>query len=123
MAAELLGNGLKLRRQRKMPEIFEYLGWCSWDALQIRVSHQGLLEKAKEFKEKKIPVHFAIIDDMWANVPNLVGLPADISFGEMVGEMHKSKLACFEGDHNRFPKGMKAAIDDLKQAGIPKVGT
>ena len=122
IAADLLGNGLKLRHQRKMPETFEYLGWCSWDALQIRVSHQGLLEKAKEFKEKHIPVHFAIIDDMWANVPNLVGLPEDISFGEMVGEMHRSKLACFEGDHNRFPEGMKAAIDDLKKAGIPKVG-
>jgi len=122
IVASLLANGLKLREQRKMPKVFEYLGWCSWDALQIRVSHEGLLEKAREFKEKEIPIHFAIIDDMWANVPGLVGLPEDIPFGEMVLEMHKSKLKCFEGDHIRFPEGMKAAINDLKKAGIPKVG-
>ena len=38
-AAKLLDNGLKMRSERVMPEIFKYFGWCSWDALQIRVIH------------------------------------------------------------------------------------
>lgn len=53
---ELLGNGLKLREGKKVPEVFNYLGWCSWDSMQIRVNHEGLLEKAREFKEKNVPV-------------------------------------------------------------------
>ena len=121
-AAVLLGNGLRMREERQVPEVFEYLGWCSWDSMQIRVSHEGLLEKAREFQEKKVPVHFAIIDDMWADCPHLKEIPQDASFRDMVVEMHKSTMRTFEGDPERFPKGMASAIADLKAAGIPKVG-
>ena len=122
LAAELLGNGLLLREDRKMPEALNYLGWCTWDAFHFRVSHKGLLEKAKEFKEKNVPVRFAILDDMWADVPSLKELPCDIPFRDMVNVMHQSRIRSFEGDSERFPKGMQAAITDLKAAGIPTVG-
>ena len=121
-AARLLDNGLRMREERKLPEVFEYLGWCSWDSMQIRVSHEGLLTKAKEFADKGVPVHFAIIDDMWADCPHLAEIPEDSSFVDMVHEMHRSKMRSFNGDPKRFPKGMAAAIADLKAAGIPEVG-
>ena len=119
---ELLGNGLKLREEKAVPEVFNYFGWCSWDSMQIRVNHEGLLEKAREFKQKNIPVHFAIIDDMWADVPALNEVPIDTDFRSMVGVMHASKLRSFAGDPKRFPKGMAATIADLKKEGIPTVG-
>ena len=119
-AARLLG--LPLRQERAMPEVFEWLGWCSWDALQIRVNHKGLLEKAEEFRRKQVPVHFGIIDDMWADVPALNEIPEDASFRDMVKAMHASKLRAFRGDPNRFPRGIEQAVVDLKAAGIPKVG-
>ena len=121
-ACKLLDNGLKLRKEKTVPEVFHYLGWCSWDALQIRVSHEGLMKKVSEFGEKKVPVHFAIIDDMWADVPNLNQVPEGISFGDMVRAMHASKMRSFEGDPKRFPKGMAAAIADMKAGGIKEVG-
>ncbi len=121
-AARLLGNGLKMREERPCPEVFDYLGWCSWDAFQIRVNHEGLIEKAREFKEKSIPIHYAIIDDMWADVPNFANIPENAAFGNMVREMHASKLRTFEGAPERFSKGMKAAVSDLKDEGIPSVG-
>ena len=102
-AAALLGNGLKLRGERNYPEVLEYLGWCSWDAFQIRVSEAGLLEKAAEFRDKQVPVRFAIIDDMWADVPHLKKIPPEIGFSDMVREMHKSPIRSFEGDPVRFP--------------------
>ncbi|MBQ8309382.1 MAG: hypothetical protein IJX80_00030 [Clostridia bacterium] len=111
-----------LRAERECHDLFNWLGWCSWDAFQIRVTHKKLLQKAAEFKEKGIPVHYAIIDDMWADVPHLAELPPDIEFGPQVCEMHASPLRDFEGDPVRFPKGMRAAVEDLKAAGIPKVG-
>ncbi len=122
IAAELLGNGLKMRDERPCPEVFDYLGWCSWDAFQIRVNHKGLLDKAKEFKEKNVPVHYAIIDDMWADAPHLNEIPLDTPFRDMVREMHASTLRTFEGDPERFPSGMKAAVSDLKAEGIQSVG-
>ncbi|MBQ3639965.1 MAG: hypothetical protein II955_05545 [Clostridia bacterium] len=114
--------GLPMRKERPVADVFNTFGWCSWDAMQIRVNHAGLLEKIAEFREKKVPVRFAILDDMWADVPTLNEIPADASFGSMVSTMHKSKLRSFEGDPVRFPNGMKAAIDDLHRAGIPNVG-
>ena len=121
-ACRLLDNGLKLRCEKDVPDVFDYLGWCSWDALQIRVSHDGLMQKVREFKEKNAPVHFAIIDDMWADVPALNDVAPGTSFGDMVRVMHASKLRSFEGDPKRFPKGMKAAIEDMKKEGIQSVG-
>lgn len=120
IASTLLG--VSLRKDREYPEVLEYLGWCSWDALQIRVSHEGLLKKAKEFTEKKVPVGFAIIDDMWADVPDLLDIPKDASFRDMVRVMHKSQMHDFCGDPVRFPKGIGAAVDDLKKNGIKNVG-
>ena len=113
---------IPMRKDRPVADVFNTFGWCSWDAMQIRVSHRGMLEKAEEFREKNVPVQFAIFDDMWADVPALNEIPSDASFGEMVSRMHKSKLRRFEGDPVRFPSGMKAAIDDLRRAGIPNIG-
>ena len=121
-ACQLLDNGLKLREEKEIADVFNYLGWCSWDALQIRVNHDGLMEKVQEFKDKNVPIHFAVIDDMWADVPNLNEIPLDATFGEMVGAMHRSAMRSFAGDPKRFPKGMQAAIEDMKKAGIAKVG-
>ena len=122
VVCNLLDNGLKLREEKTVPEVFNYLGWCSWDSMQIRVNHEGLLEKAREFKSKNVPVHFAIIDDMWADVPHLNEIPAEADFRTMVINMHGSKMRSFAGDPKRFPKGMKAAVEDLKKEGIPTVG-
>lgn len=119
-AGELLG--LPMRKDRPVADMFNTFGWCSWDAMQIRVNHTGMLEKAREFQEKSVPVRFAILDDMWADVPALNEIPSDATFGSMVSAMHKSKLRRFEGDPVRFPKGMKAVVDDLHRAGIPNVG-
>ncbi len=120
--ARLLENGLKMRDERPCPEVFEYLGWCSWDAFQIRVDRDGLVAKAREFKEKSIPVHYAIIDDMWADVPSLADIPADAPYIDMVRAMHASKLRAFEGAPERFPDGMKKTVSDLKAEGISEVG-
>lgn len=119
---ELLDNGCKVRKERRYPEIFDYLGWCSWDALQIRVNTDGLLEKCEEFKNKEIPVRWAIIDDMWAEVKGLNDIPEEASFDEMADIMHQSKLYSFEADKVRFPFGLKDCIDKIKAGYELKVG-
>ena len=109
-----LGTGVLMRDEREYPEVFEYLGWCSWDALQIRVSEDGLLEKCREFKEKNIPVRWAIVDDMWANVPKF-RKETYSSREEMFKLMHTSALADFEADPVRFPNGLCHAVGEMKK--------
>ncbi len=113
-AVELMGNRVKMREDRKVPDLFEYLGWCSWDAFHVFVNDQGLLDKCQEFTDKNVPVRWALIDDMWADVPNLKTLPPDIALGPMISTMHRSKMRSFEADPDRFPRGLAPCIADIK---------
>ncbi len=106
--------------QREYPEIFEYLGWCSWDAFQIRINEEDVIKKCEEFKKKNIPVRWAILDDMWAEVRNFYGKSYNTK-REMIEMMHDSPLDSFEADPIRFPNGLKGCIDRMKEYGL-KVG-
>ncbi|MBR5223935.1 MAG: hypothetical protein IKV81_07215 [Clostridia bacterium] len=119
-AADLLGNGLKMREERKYPEVLKYLGWCSWDAFQIRVDEQSLVAKCQEFKDKQIPVKWAMIDDMWGEVHDFYDKTYDTR-EDMFKLMHSSKLYSFKADPKRFPNGLEGAIKKINDFGI-KVG-
>lgn len=114
---QLLGRGGKPRAERRYPEIFEYLGWCSWDAMQIRVSEEGLLAKCQEFSEKSIPVRWSILDDMWAEVRTFWDAEYK-TFGDMVALMHASPLYSFEADPIRFPNGLAHCIGKMHEYGM-----
>lgn len=101
----------KLRRDKKYPEIFEYLGWCSWDAFHMDVTEQNLIDKVQEFKDKEIPVNWIILDDMWG----------DVSLNDLQ-TMHSRELNDWEADKERFPNGLKGAVTALKTGFGIKVG-
>ena len=117
MALKLLNNGVRHRTERRYPEIFDYLGWCSWDAMEIRVCEEGLIEKCREFKEKNIPVKWGILDDMWAEVKEFQHLKYN-NRDEMFKILPRGSLYSFEADHKRFPHGLKHAIDEMNKYGI-----
>jgi hypothetical protein len=82
----------------------ETLGWCSWDAFYQHVHEDGLLQKAREFKEKNIPVRWMLIDDGWL-------------------QHHQNRLTSFEEDPQKFPSGFASLIGTLKKDyGIRHVG-
>lgn len=93
-----------LKSDKKYPEILKYLGWCTWNAFYHDVSEEKILAKAKEFKEKNIPVKWILIDDGWSETDDLY-------------------LKSIYEDKNKFPNGLKHTIDILKETyGIKKVG-
>ncbi len=103
--------------ERKYPEMFEYLGWCSWDAMQIRVCEDGLTEKCREFRDKGVPVRWAIIDDMWAHIKPFHDGKYN-NFEEMIKLMYASPLYSFEADPIRFPHGLAHTIKEMNSFGI-----
>lgn len=113
-AFEELGTGIKLIEEKKYPEMFEYLGWCTWDAFNIKVNEEGVLEKCREFKEKNIPVRWAILDDMWADIPKFRGAVYDNS-KERHKLMQSSGISSFEACPDRFPDGLRHCIDEMKK--------
>ena len=109
---KFLGKKAAPADKKRYPEIFEYLGWCSWDAFPYCVNHQGLLDKFEEFKSKNIPVRWGIVDDSWAVVDGENG--ADV--------MHDRKLLDFKANQKQFPKGFKAALTEVKEKYGVKMG-
>ncbi len=107
----VMNKGGRLREERRFPEIFEYLGWCSWDAFHMDVSHEGLVEKATEFRDKGIPVRWMLFDDMWAHVKN-----------NNLSTMKTRELYDTEADPERFKNGLRASVEELKTEFGMKVG-
>ena len=114
---KLLGTGYRTRKERRYPEVFEYLGWCSWDAFQINVSEDNVLKKCQEFQNKGIPVKWAILDDMWGEVHDFYDRKyADMK--EMARIRNASRLYSFKADPIRFPNGLKHCIEKINEYGI-----
>ena len=114
--AKLLDNGTMMRTEKKYPAIFEKLGWCTWDAFNIFVNDDGIQEKIKEFKDKGLPVDWVIIDDMWAQIPEFVGVSKERRFW---GVIHGSaKLKSFEADPEKFPDGLAKCIEKIHAQGL-----
>ena len=117
--AKKLNNGTMMREDKKYPAIFEKLGWCTWDAFNIFVNDDGIQKKIKEFKDKGLPVNWVIIDDMWADIPEYVGVPTE---RRLWGLVHgRGKLNSFEGDKEKFPDGLAKCIERIHEEGL-KVG-
>lgn len=116
-AISLLDNRCRMREERSYPEILEYLGWCSWDSMQIRVNEADIEKKCKEFKDKDIPVKWVVIDDMWAEIRDFYGEEYS-DFKQMVDLMHRSKMYSYKADPIRFPYGLSHTVDMLHSYGM-----
>ena len=104
-----------LRGARAYPEVFEYLGWCSWDAMEIWVNEGDLLKKCAELRDGGVPVRWVILDDMWAQVDWARELPPFTSHTISFPTMHASKLHHLEADPARFPKGLAHTVSEIKK--------
>ncbi|SFJ50944.1 Raffinose synthase or seed imbibition protein Sip1 [Halobacillus dabanensis] len=98
------GRSFKTISERTYPSQLDYFGWCSWDAFYKEVHADGVLKKAEELKDKKIPAKWMLIDDGWS-------------------EVKEERLAAFSADPEKFPGGLKEVVSCLKQDfGVHSVG-
>ena len=86
---------IRPRERRRIPEMFRYLGWCSWDAFRTGVAEDGLRQKAAELAEKRIPVNWMLIDDGWFTA-------------------REKQLCGFAPDREKFPNGFRDMTADIK---------
>ncbi len=56
---------IPLKDGRRDIEALNLLGWCTYDAFYREVTHDKIITKLKEFKEKNIPVKMLLIDSGW----------------------------------------------------------
>ena len=91
-----MGRPGRLRSEKARPEMFDYFGWCSWNAFYGEVTQQKILSVMNGFKRSDFPVRWVLVDDGWSPV-------------------NDGKLSAFEADPAKFPHGIKAFSDELKR--------
>jgi len=94
------------RTEKAYPEIFEYLGWCSWNAHYTDISAAKLLAHGKRFRELDIPVRWMIIDDGWEDLKKTVS---------KTKKKRGMSLAGFDADPSKFPRGLSPVAKSLKK--------
>lgn len=56
------------REKKKMPDMLNWFGWCTWDAFYTNVTAEGVKEGLESLEKGGIPPKFVIIDDGWQSV-------------------------------------------------------
>lgn len=67
-AVKLHLKTFRQRHEKKLPQIVDYFGWCTWDAFYQEVAQEGVEAGLESLTAGGIPPKFLIIDDGWQSV-------------------------------------------------------
>ncbi|KAG7025001.1 putative galactinol--sucrose galactosyltransferase 1 [Cucurbita argyrosperma subsp. argyrosperma] len=56
------------RERKKVPDILNWFGWCTWNAFYTEVDSDGVKHGLESLEKGGIPPKFVIIDDGWQSV-------------------------------------------------------
>lgn len=95
---EPMASNMKLREEKRYPEMFEYLGWCSWEGYFKDINEDKLVSEFKGLEKSEVPIRYFLVDD---------------------GHFDKSSIGPHQG---KFPNGYKPLTDLRSDDGIRWVG-
>jgi Raffinose synthase or seed imbibition protein Sip1 len=52
-----------LREQKPYPEIFRYLGWCSWEAYRTNIDEQKMVQAIHQIEDSGVPIRYFLMDE------------------------------------------------------------
>lgn len=96
-----------MRHEKVYPEMFNYLGWCSWEQYRRKITDNLLVNDIKKIEKSPVPVRWILVDD---------GHQHQTGTG-----MEDSRLLSFGTHPETFPNGFKN-IMDLKSEKIKWTG-
>ncbi|NWK55026.1 hypothetical protein HW115_05360 [Verrucomicrobiaceae bacterium N1E253] len=59
---QIRGN-MKLRENKTYPEMFQYLGWCSWEHFRKNINEKKLVEAFHTLEANALPIRYMLVDD------------------------------------------------------------
>ncbi len=106
--SEFCKNNVQLRSKKAYPEVFQYLGWCTWEAYEGNISEDIVSKTIKHINESSVPIRWIIVDDGYLDekVPH---------------EGAKRQLLSF-GVNKKFPNGWKPITSLKEEDGIKWMG-
>ncbi|KAK4439648.1 putative galactinol--sucrose galactosyltransferase 1 [Sesamum alatum] len=111
------------RERKKMPDMLNWFGWCTWDAFYTNVTAEGVKQGLESLEKGGIPPKFVIIDDGWQSVgmdPTSEKAQADNSANfanrlTNIKENHKFQKDGKEGERVEDPAmGIRHIVTEIK---------
>ncbi len=87
-----------LREKKEYPEVFRYLGWCSWEHYKGKVDEANMVQAMRDIEQSKLPIRFFLVDN---------------------GHFDSRSL---RPDAKKFPRGYRPLTDMRKEDKIKWVG-
>ncbi|KAF7831232.1 putative galactinol--sucrose galactosyltransferase 1 [Senna tora] len=112
------------RERKKMPDILNWFGWCTWDAFYTKVNSEGVKQGLQSLEKGGVPAKFVIIDDGWQSVamdPNGIEWKSDHSANfanrlTHIKENYKFQKDGKEGQREEDPAlGFRHITTDIKE--------
>lgn len=93
-----------LRVKKTKPDLYNYLGWATWNAFQHNISEENIINAAKSLNAAHIPVKWFLIDDGWLDITD-------------------NKLNGYAPNKKKFPNEFSQLTSKLKKGyGVHDVG-
>jgi len=111
-----------MRSEKKYPEPFRYLGWCSWEEFKWNINEEVLVRTIRDLDASAVPVRWVLVDDGHIDE----GRPAELISGDgQNGEVpiHESERRLFSlAANRRFPHGWKPILQARRGSKIQWMG-
>jgi hypothetical protein len=95
----------RMREEKCYPEIFRYLGWCSWEQYKRDISSEVLADAARRINDSDLPIRFVLVDDGY------------FCHTEGEGPM-QNQLLRFGPNPETFPEGWDPLLSEREEKGI-----
>jgi len=92
------------RMNKKYPEVFRYLGWCSWEQYKWDISEKVLTDVVRRIDASGVPIRFLLVDD-----------------GHLDAGRDR-RLRSFNPDKEKFPNGWGALLGLRREEKIRWMG-
>ncbi|HTB22506.1 MAG TPA: Sip1-related alpha-galactosidase [bacterium] len=120
LAAHSMGGSFAGRKSKPFPEIFEGIGWCSWNTYYYHVNEAKLVATAESFAKAGFPIKYFLIDDGWSQLKEDPSRP---QHPDKPWDGTATMLWDFPADPAKFPNGLKGALEKVKAVcGVEKLG-
>ncbi|MEQ9287912.1 MAG: Sip1-related alpha-galactosidase [Cyclobacteriaceae bacterium] len=100
-----MGKEKNLRVNKAYPEMFEKIGWCTWNAIGEDINESKLMDAVSTFTANGFRLPWLLIDDGWLHITDSL------------------KLVSLKADKRKFKYGLKPVVENLKKEhGIEDIG-
>jgi hypothetical protein len=108
LQSDFCKNNIQLRSEKVYPELYNYLGWCTWEAFGGDITEKNVIQSITEIKASSVPVRWVIVDDGYLD-------------NQYPGGKAKPQIRSF-GVNNKFPNGWDPITSLKDESSVKWIG-